>query len=160
MRDQGKFIGGLLVGAAVMYLFDPDRGARRRALVRDQAGHARHKLGDGLEATARDLGNRAKGTAAELRSRFRQEAVDDTILQERVRSALGHAVSHPGAIEVSVSDGRVTLQGSVLEQELDKLLSAVGGVAGVSDVVNELEAHQQPGNVPPLRGGRSRRTTG
>jgi osmotically-inducible protein OsmY len=156
MRDQGKFIGGLLVGAAVMYLFDPDRGARRRALVRDQAARARHKFGDGLDATARDLGNRAKGTAAELRSRFRKEAVDDTILQERVRSAIGHAVSHPGAIEVNVSDGRVTLQGSVLEQELDELLRAVGRVAGVSDVVNELEAQREPGTVPPLQQGRSR----
>jgi osmotically-inducible protein OsmY len=151
MRDQGKFIGGLLVGAAVMYLFDPDRGARRRALVRDQAARARHKLGDGLDATARDLSNRAKGTAAELRSRFRQEVVDDTILHERVRSAIGHAVSQPGAIEVSVSDGRVTLQGSVLEQDLDDLLRAVRRVAGVSDVVNELEANREPA---------SRRTTG
>jgi osmotically-inducible protein OsmY len=151
MRDQGKFIGGLLVGAAVMYLFDPDRGARRRALVRDQAASARHKLGDGLDATARDLSNRAKGTAAELRSRFRQEVVDDTILHERVRSAIGHAVSQPGAIEVSVSDGRVTLQGSVLEQDLDDLLRAVRRVAGVSDVVNELEANREPA---------SRRTTG
>jgi osmotically-inducible protein OsmY len=151
MRDQGKFIGGLLVGAAVMYLFDPDRGARRRALVRDQAARARHKVGDGLDATARDLSNRAKGTAAELRSRLRQEVVDDTILHERVRSAIGHAVSHPGAIEVSVSDGRVTLQGSVLEQDLDDLLRAVRRVAGVSDVVNELEANREPA---------SRRTTG
>ena len=144
MSDQGKLIGGLLVGAAVMYLFDPDRGARRRALVRDQAAHARHKLGDGLGATARDLSNRAKGTASELRSRFRQEAVDDTILHERVRSTIGHAVSHPGAIEVSVSDGRVTLQGSVLERDLDDLLRAVRRVAGVSDVVNELVANREP----------------
>jgi osmotically-inducible protein OsmY len=160
MRDQGKFIGGLLVGAAVMYLFDPDRGGRRRALVRDQAARARHKLGDGLEATARDLGNRAKGTAAELRSRLRREAVDDTVLEERVRSTIGHAVSHPGAIEVSVSDGRVTLQGSVLEQELDDLLRAVGRVGGVSEVVNELEVHWEPGSVPSLQDGRSRGTTG
>jgi osmotically-inducible protein OsmY len=160
MRDQGKFIGGLLVGAAVMYLLDPDRGGRRRALVRDQAARASHKLGDGLDATARDLGNRAKGTAAELRSRFRREAVDDTILHERVRSAIGHAVSHPGAIEVSVSDGRVTLQGSVLEQELDKLLRAARQVRGVSEVINELAVHREPAGVPSLQDGRPQGTTG
>jgi hypothetical protein len=83
MSDRGKLIGGLLVGAAVMYLLDPERGGRRRALVRDQAARARHKLGDGLDATARDLGSRAKGTLAELRSRFRRDAVDDTIPDER-----------------------------------------------------------------------------
>jgi osmotically-inducible protein OsmY len=160
MRDQGRFIGGLLVGAAIMYLLDPDRGGRRRALVRDQAARARNKLGDGLDATARDLGNRARGTAAELRSRFRREVVDDTILHERVRSEIGHAVSHPGAIEVSVSDGRVTLQGSVLEQELDKLLSTAGQVRGVSEVINELTVHREPGDTPSLQGGASRGTTG
>jgi osmotically-inducible protein OsmY len=159
MRDQGRFIGGLLVGAAIMYLFDPDRGARRRALARDQAARAKHKLGDGLDATARDLGNRAKGTAAELRSRFRREVVDDTILHERVRSAIGHVASHPSAIEVSVSDGRVTLQGPLLEQEMDRLLRAVGRVSGVSEVVNELEVHREPGSVPSLQGEGSRGTT-
>jgi len=83
MSDRGKLIGGQLVGAAVMYLMDPERGARRRAQVRDQAARARHKLGDGLDATARDLGSRAKGTLAELRSRFQREPVDDTIPDER-----------------------------------------------------------------------------
>jgi osmotically-inducible protein OsmY len=159
MRDQGKLIGGLLVGAAVMYLLDPERGGRRRALVRDQAARARHKLGEGLDASARDLGNRAKGAVAELRSRFRREAVDDTILQERVRSALGHAVSHPGAIEVTVSDGRVTLGGSVPEQELDDLLRAVRQVRGVAEAVNELNVHRDPGGVPSLQGGRFQGTT-
>ena len=70
MSDRGKLIGGLLVGAAVMYLLDPERGGRRRELVRDQAARARRKLGDGFDTTARELGSRAKGTLAELRSRF------------------------------------------------------------------------------------------
>jgi osmotically-inducible protein OsmY len=152
MKDQGKFIGGLLVGAAIMYLLDPDRGGRRRALVRDQAVKAKHKLGEGLDATARDLGNRAKGTAAELRSRFRPEPVDDAVLEERVRSAVGHAVSHPSAIEVSASNSRVTLRGPVLEHELDGLLRAARRVRGVSEVVNELEVHRDPGGIPSLQG--------
>jgi hypothetical protein len=147
MRDQGKLIGGALAGAGLMYLLDPDRGTRRRALVRDQAARARHRLGDGLEATARDVGNRARGTAAELRARFRGEDVDDEILHERVRSAIGRAVSHPGAITVTPWQGRVTLQGPVLEAELDDLLREVRRVRGVSEVENELEVHREPGGV-------------
>jgi osmotically-inducible protein OsmY len=154
MRSLSKLIGVLIGGAGLMYLLDPDRGARRRALVRDQVARARHKLGDRLDATARDLGNRTRGTLAEARSRFRKEAVDDAVLHERVRSEIGHAVSHPGAIEENVSDGRVTLRGPVLAHELDGLLRAVRRVRGVSEVRNELEVHQEAGDVPSLQGGR------
>ncbi|CAN5893806.1 hypothetical protein BH24GEM1_BH24GEM1_25520 [soil metagenome] len=156
MSDQGKLIGGALAGAGLMFLLDPDRGTRRRALLRDQAARARHKLGDGLEATARDVGNRARGSAAELRSRFRKEDVDDEVLHERVRSAIGRAVSHPGAIAVTASTGRVTLQGPVLEHELDDLLRDVRRVRGVSEVDNQLEVHREPGGVPALQGDRPR----
>src|SRR5918999_3993524 len=100
MNNQGRTIAGVLAGAGLMYLLDPDRGARRRALVRDQAMRAQHRLAEGAEATGRDLRNRALGTAAELRSRFRRESAGDEILHERVRSVLGRVVSHPGAIEV------------------------------------------------------------
>ena len=153
MTKQGKLIGALLAGAGLMFLLDPARGARRRALVRDKAVRARHKLSDGFGATTRDLGNRARGTLAGFRSRWRQEDVGDEILHERIRSAVGRVVSHPGAIEVDVVGGRVTLRGSVLEQELDDLLDAVRRVRGASDVTNELEVHPSADNVPSLQGG-------
>jgi len=156
MRDQGKLISGFLTGAGVMYLLDPDRGARRRGLMRDRAARARHKLGGGLDATARDLGNRARGTVAEVRSRFRRETVDDVVLSERVRSTIGRVASHPSAINVAVSEGRVTLQGPVLEHELDDLLRAVKRVRGVTAVANELEVHRESRGVPSLQGGRPR----
>jgi hypothetical protein len=35
-RDILTFIGGMGVGASLMYMLDPDRGSRRRALVRDK----------------------------------------------------------------------------------------------------------------------------
>ena len=160
MGNQGKAIAGALAGAGLMYLLDPDRGSRRRALVRDQAVRARHRLAEGAEATGRDLRNRARGTAAQLRSRLRREMAGDEVLHERVRSALGRVVSHPGAIEVSVSDGRVTLQGQVLREEEDDLLASVGRVRGVAEVRNELEVRSSGEGVPALQGGRRRETRG
>lgn len=53
MKGPGKLITGVVVGAGAMYLLDPDRGARRRSLLRDQGIQARQKLGDGIAATAR-----------------------------------------------------------------------------------------------------------
>lgn len=153
MINPGKFIGALLVGAGLAYLLDPDRGGRRRALVRDKASRARHKLAEEFDATARDLRNRASGAAAELRSRFRREQVEDDVLHERVRSAIGRVVSHPGALHVTASDGRVTLRGQVLEDEVDNLLSTAKQVRGVSQVVNELEVQSAAGNIPSLQGG-------
>jgi osmotically-inducible protein OsmY len=153
MARLGKTIAALLTGAALMYLLDPERGNRRRALMRDQAERARHRLAEGAESTGRDLRNRARGAVAELRSRLRSEMAGDEVLQERVRSALGRAVSHPSAISVAVAEGRVTLQGQVLERELDELLRAVRGVRGVTEVSNELEVRASAEGVPSLQGG-------
>jgi uncharacterized membrane protein len=157
MERQGKTIGGIIAGAAAMYLLDPDRGARRRSLLRDRVVHARNKLGDGLSATARDTRNRAAGAAAELRSRFRRDQADDEVLLERVRSAIGRVVSHPSAITVTVSDGRVTLGGHILASELDDLIKRVERVRGVKEARNELEIHQTADRIPDLQGqGRPR----
>lgn len=55
------------LGAAAMYLFDPEQGRRRRALVRDQMTKARRVIRERAAGTTRDLGNRAYGAAAEAR---------------------------------------------------------------------------------------------
>ena len=157
MNGQGKLLSGAVMGASLMYLLDPERGARRRGLVRDQVTRAGHRLGEGLDATARDVRNRAKGTAAEVKSRLHRDVVDDEVLDERVRSAVGRVVSHPRAITTTLSQGRVTLEGQVLEDELDALLDTVKRVRGVSEVVNNLEMHRDPSGVPALQGGRGSR---
>jgi uncharacterized membrane protein len=157
MTGQDKLIAGMVVGAGAMYLLDPDRGPRRRSLLWDQGVHASHKLSDGLAATARDARNRTAGAAAELRSRFRRDQADDEVLHERVRSAIGRVASHPSAITVDVSDGRVTLTGHVLADEVEHLIEQVKGVRGVSEVRNELGIHRTANGVPALQGAGHRR---
>src|SRR3982750_4159873 len=142
-RELTLLAGGIGLGAALMYLLDPDRGRRRRALVRDQLASVVNKTPDAMATTARDLSNRARGLAAEARSMFSSEEVTDEVLIARVRSKLGRVVSHPHAIEVAVDQGHVRLSGPILADEVDDLLSCVGSVPGVAEVENRLEAHEQ-----------------
>jgi uncharacterized membrane protein len=152
MKRKEKLLRGMLLGAGAMYFLDPDRGARRRSLVRDQLVHAGHKVGHGMSSTARDTRNRAAGAVVELKSRLHEESVDDTVLHERVRSAIGRVVSHPGSISVTAFEGRITLSGQVLAEEVDNLIRQVKQVRGVREVRNEMEMHRAAGRVSSLQG--------
>ena len=148
---------GAAIGAAAMYLFDPDRGGRRRALLRDQAVKATSNVRDVMDAGARDLANRGSAVTGRVRSLFRLRKGTDDVLVERVRSKMGRYVGHPGAIEVTASGGHVTLSGSVLAHEHQALLEAVRGVSGVNDIVDRLTVHKTAEGISELQGGRRRR---
>ncbi len=155
MKRSTDLVTGMILGAGLMYLLDPDRGRRRRALLRDQLVSGMHKvedLGEDVAAASRDVQNRARGVVAEAQSRLRSEEVDDSVLEARVRSEMGHAVSNPSAIHVTARDGRITLTGPILAQEVDSLLSTVRSVRGVSEVENRLDVHERPGNISGLQG--------
>lgn len=150
------FGAGLGLGTGLMFLLDPDRGKRRRAMLRDKCAWSARKTGEAMEVTARDLKNRAQGIASSVQSRFSSEPVDDLKLSDRVRSKMGRVVSHPGAVEVTAHDGVVTLAGPILTEEVPYLLAEVNRVSGVNEVVNNLETHAQAENHPALQGGRER----
>ncbi len=150
-------LGAAAAGAMSMYLLDPDHGRRRRAVMRDRLASGISRLDEATSIASRDLRNRARGVAHEVRARFTQEEVPDEILCERVRSRLGWAVSHPGAIEVSALSGRVTLSGAVLEREYVRLLRTVWAVRGVADVEDRLAVHESGAGISALQGnGRAR----
>jgi osmotically-inducible protein OsmY len=152
MKKTWTGVGGLGVGAALMYLFDPERGNRRRALLRDKVFHVAHSTGEKLDVKSRDVANRLHGLAARTKSLLTREHVPDAVVAERVRSRIGHVVSHPGSIEVAVQDGRVTLTGPALSRELEPLLGEVERVRGVTGVENRVELHEEAGAVPGLQG--------
>jgi hypothetical protein len=139
-------------GAGLMYLLDPDGGRRRRARVRDQLVRAAHRTGGAVDATSRDVGHRARGVVAELRSRLVNVEVSDGVLYERVRARIGSVVGHAGAIEAGVVDGRVSLRGPVLADDVERLVRRVRSVPGVREVINQLDVHDEPGGVPALQG--------
>jgi hypothetical protein len=145
---------GAGAGAGLMYLLDPDLGNRRRALMRDQLVRARHLTEDAVDATSRDVRNRARGVVAELRSRLVPADVTDDVLHERVRARLGQTVRYARSIETFVADGVVTLRGPVLADDVARVVRRVRQVPGVRAVENRLDVHAEPGDVPGLQGAR------
>lgn len=127
-KSVRRVLSGAGLGAALMYFCDPERGRRRRSLVRNQAIHVACKSGKAADVAWRDLQHRLYGILAEVRSAFQGREVSDDILVERVRARMGRYVSHPSSIHVAASDGCVTLSGLVLEKEEDALLSAVSSL--------------------------------
>jgi hypothetical protein len=92
------------LGAALMYIFDPDRGKRRRPLIRDKVEAAGNKLSDTADKMQRDLRKRDYGVVAEAKSIFRHDEVTDDVLVDRVRSRLGRIPVHIGAFDISAND--------------------------------------------------------
>ncbi len=153
MDKKWTFLSGMGLGAAVMFLLEPS-AHRRRAVVRDKATSAARRVARFSGKASRDLANRARGLSMEAYGRMREDNPTGETLAARVRARLGRAVSDPGALTVLVNDGRVTLRGPVLANELDDLIDAVSRVRGVRSVVNELDGHREAGNAPALQSGR------
>jgi osmotically-inducible protein OsmY len=152
MNEGVALVGGLGLGAALMYIFDPDRGKRRRALIRDKVEAAGNKLSDTADKMQRDLRNRAYGVVAETKSIFRHDEVTDDILVDRLRSRLGRIPVHIGSFNISANDGVVTLRGKILADELPRVLRAARFVRGVKEIDNQFEVHERAASVPALQG--------
>jgi hypothetical protein len=149
-------IKGLGLGAGLMYLFDPQAGRRRRALLGDRMTHLMNEAEGSFRVGARDLRNRARGLVAEADSAFGRDDADDRVIAERVRSKMGRAISHPRAIRVSCVGGHVVLSGPILASEAGRLFEAARSVRGVAGVEDRLEYHDRPGGHPALQGGVTR----
>jgi osmotically-inducible protein OsmY len=152
MNKGVALVGGVGLGAALMYVFDPDRGKKRRALIRDKVEAAGNKVSDTAGKMRRDLSNRAYGMIAETKSILRRDEVSDEVLVDRVRSRLGRIPVHIGAFDISARDGVVTLRGQILADELPRVLRAARFVRGVKDIDNQFEVREHADAVPALQG--------
>jgi hypothetical protein len=160
-RGLSALLRGAAFGAAAMYVLDPDKGRRRRAIARDKATSLLTEAAETVREAKRDITNRAQGARARaFQWRHRHQITDDLRLIERVRARVGRVVSHPHAIQVGASDARVTLSGPILADEVQGLIAAVKRVPGVLGVDEHLVVHAHPGSVPSLQGGRNRRAQG
>lgn len=143
-------VGAAAAGALGMYYLDPQLGRSRRTLVREKTAASCRGATEFARKKTEWAGERVRG--AMHRVRPAHGPVDDETLEQRVRAAMGHAIRHPGAIQVHAHEGHVRLTGDVLTDEVDDLLKAVKSVKGVDDVENLLSTHDEPGGIPALQG--------
>jgi hypothetical protein len=135
--------GGMLAGMGMMYLIDRVAGRRRRALLRDKMTHYRRSAERLLERKGRNLTHRVRGMVLERTAQAHDGVVDDAVLVERIRSHMGHLLSHAETrrLEVAVQDGQVTLSGHVVASHINRVLGHVATVPGVHGLVTKLTVH-------------------
>jgi hypothetical protein len=148
------FRGGV-AGALAMYLFDPDRGRRRRSLLRDQAVHWIAVTVEELATEWRDVRNRVEGGVARVQRIGQPPPTSDEAIAGRIRARFA-SLEQPGAVRVDVREGRVHLSGPVLARDAERARRIVRHVRGASQLVDELEVHGEP-DIPALQGDRRRR---
>lgn len=104
---------------------------------------------------ARWLAGRLEGVAYVMEGRGPDEDVDDAVLAQRVRSALGPVEKRldvPRA-RVTVEDGEVTLRGVVgTDHEARSLAAATAAIVGVRAVHDRLHVGMGPGDTRPSEG--------
>lgn len=152
MSNIFSTIKGAGAGIVLMYFLDPDRGRRRRALVRDQLVRVWTDLRFATDVTEHDLRNRARGVLAEAMAVVSREGVPDHVLVERVRANIGRVVRNARAIKVDADGGRIFLSGPILARDVAAVLLQAGSTRGVKQVENNLEIHETSASVPGLQG--------
>lgn len=131
-----RLLTSIGLGAALMYLFDPERGKARRAQIGDRVKAKAHDAERSAEKLAKDLRNRASGVKAKLSKT--EQAADDDILIARIRSELGHVIDHADRVDVQASLGHVTLTGELPEADIEEAVRCAESVDGVISVDNQL----------------------
>lgn len=157
-HELTNVVGAATLGVVAMYMLDPDKGRRRRALIGDKAYSIVSGTRRALGAATRDAAHRVEGLRARARRLVTDAPVpDDLQLIERVRARMGRLVAHPHAIQVGANNGRVTLSGPVLAHEVARLLDAIRSVWGVSTIEDRLVVYDSAESISSLQGGLSDR---
>lgn len=148
----GIAIGALLTGASLMYLFDPRSGRRRRASLGGQVNRGLRQTREFAQKVRVDAENRARGLYEQSRAALDRSPIDDDILAERARAALGRLCSHPGALQITCAAQIIHVSGDILSDQVKRVLHGLRNVRGVKDLVNELIVHESAESVPALQG--------
>jgi BON domain len=147
--DPLKVLGGAAVGAAAMYVFDPDRGHRRRVMLRDRSRSVlRHEYRHANRAVRQrlvDTENRIEGAVIRARGGGRFHPESDVDLREHLRQVIASIDFSTKDVNVEAVRGVATLRGQVdTAEQQDRLIVEVEGVPGVVSVRSYLHLPGAP----------------
>ena len=149
MRSFRSFFTAGLVGAALAYFLDPDRGGRRRTVTRDRLQSVFRRAGGKAQQTASYVGGTTAGKMAAATPHTPDNPdPDDLTLRDRVETELFRDPSVPkGELNVNVVDGIVELRGELkTQQEIDDLIKRARNIQHVKGVESYLHL---PGTPAP-----------
>ncbi|HKF79643.1 MAG TPA: BON domain-containing protein [Thermoleophilaceae bacterium] len=156
MKSASLVLGAAL-GAAAAWFLDPNDGARRRNVVRDQALKYVRKGGAEAERRMRYAAGQAKGVAHEAAPigdrPSAEERLNDPALARKVETEIFRAADVPkGDVSVNVEDGVAYLRGEVADRDtIRRLGEEAAKVDGVRGVENLLHTPGTP--APPKQEG-------
>ena len=138
-----KLLLGGVIGAVLSYVFDPNRGHSRRALLRDRSAHALRQIKRRSGRGARGVSAGAYGLSQKVRHR-KEEAKpqpNDATLAHKVETEIFRAADVPkGKINVNAENGVVYLRGEAdrpeLIEDLEKQVRKIPGVKGVENLLH------------------------
>jgi hyperosmotically inducible periplasmic protein len=147
---RSGFIWGLVTGAAIgaaaMFILDPQNGRRRRSLARDKAIKARNTVDHVVNESLPRRADYASGVAEGARHRIQEftegtskrPAENEQVLLDRVLSTVFRDPELPkGDLNINATGSTVFLRGSIEDQEIvDTIEKRVRDVEGVDNVVN------------------------
>ena len=141
-----KLIIAGAVGAALAYVFDPVRGRRRRAELKDRGRATVRREVRAVERQASYGKGRAEWVILKVRHPRPHVPEDDETLVDKIRSEVLGRVDGPH-LTIDVYDRVVTLRGEVPDERMAQQVEHdVRATPGVVDVVNLLH---QPGTPAP-----------
>jgi osmotically-inducible protein OsmY len=132
---------GAALGSLAGFFLDPDRGRRRRALIRDRARALARRASSRAERAGGAVGARVYGMSQQaLHLREQPKDYDDVTLTRKVETELFRPANVPkGQIDVNVQKGVVQLRGEVPRPDLiDELVDKARRIQGVREVENLL----------------------
>lgn len=143
----GKLIAAA-AGFAAMYLLDPDRGKRRRAMLRDRTAGIVRKAGTVTGRTQRKVASDLYGVGQKVThpGLTQEDPANDATLAQKVMTELFRDDDVPkGSINVNAENGVIQLRGTVERPEIVlEIEGRVRRVPGVLDVDNLLHLPGTP----------------
>ena len=148
-----KFVSGVAVGVAAMYVLDPVKGRGRRAVLRDRARSTMRTRHRRAEQQARDAANREAGEQARARGAGHFHPTDDRSVELHLHQLLAELDVDTHDVTVEVHEGLARLRGQVAsDTDRQRVLTTVRESRGVREVESLLHLPDEPApNKEPAR---------